>query len=302
VKRVLLAVATLTAACSSSVPEPNIQSSAGHGSYAVTYPAALQTAATSFSERQSKVRKVIASFDGFPRKLKDPNWSRVGEVYDRAEEVGRSHAYADRMDRVEGAHVFFETEREELVRKVAGSANYVIKKKQCDVDVGGAVSGSMKETVDKQLEKELRDASDAHLLIDRYRTQLKRENVPELEKQATAIAYASYTVHVDLVKEKLRLRRMIEEGERVKKSQEEYLAAESAAQAEKGVTDADKRESQERVKDMKQSQGRLEAALVQARDLEPKLDDQLQAIQKELADGLAALKRQVADKAGSKGQ
>jgi hypothetical protein len=295
----LLAVSlAVGAGCAEQKIEPVIASSAAHPAYAVTYPETLTAVATGFSERQTEVRKVIATFKDFPSRLKDPAWPRVVEVVERADEVGKSHAYVDRIQRVDGAHVFFETEKDELNRKVGGSAQYVVKQKSCDVDVTGAVSTSMKDTVDKQLEKELRDISEAHLVIERYKTVLKKENVAELDKQADAIEFASYVVHVDLVNDKLRLRRMLPEADKVKSTQEDAIAAEQKWQADKAATAADKKESQDRIAALKKSEVALESALTQAKSLEPKLEDELQKITKEYEDALAELVSRLKEKGG----
>ena len=113
----------------------------------MTYPEQLTSVATGVSDRQNQVRKVIGTFKEFPEPPQGSDWSRVVEVVERADEVGKSHVYVDRIQRVDGAHVFFETEKDEFNRKVGGgSAQYVVKQKSCDVDVTGAnaVSVAMK--------------------------------------------------------------------------------------------------------------------------------------------------------------
>jgi hypothetical protein len=293
-----LAIVSLVvcAGCAEQKIEPVIASSAAEPAYAVTYPEQLTSVATGVSDRQNQVRKVIGTFKEFPGRLKDPDWSRVVEVVERADEVGKSHVYVDRIQRVDGAHVFFETEKDEFTRKVGGSAQYVVKQKSCDVDVTGAVSVAMKDTVDKQLEKELRDVSEAHLVIDRYKTVLKKENVPELEKQADAIEFASYVVHIDLVNDKVRLRRMLPEADKVKGTIDDAIANEQKWQAEKAATAADKKESQDRVAALKKAEVSLESAMTQAKSLDPKLEDELAAITKEYDDALAGLISALKDK------
>jgi hypothetical protein len=133
-------------------------------------------------------------------------------------------------------------------------------------------------------------------LIQRYKTPLKKENVAELEKQADAIEFASYVVHIDIVRDKLKLRRMILEGETIKKTQEDFIAAESEFQKEKGVTDADKKESQDRIAAMKKAQGQLESSLTQAKDLEPKLEEAIQKITDEYTQAFADLKQRIEGK------
>jgi hypothetical protein len=189
----LVAALALSAAagCAETKPEPEIASSASQEGYAVGYPQALTEATTSFSQAQTEVRKELGQFPGYPAKLKEPGWTRVRDVMTRSDQAGKSTAYVDRMRRIEGAFEFFSTEKDEINRKVGGSVQFLVKKKNCDVEVGGAVAGPLKDTVDKQIEKELRDANEAHHLIERYRTALGKENAAALEQEADALSRTS---------------------------------------------------------------------------------------------------------------
>jgi hypothetical protein len=282
--------------CAEQKIEPVVASSAAQPAYAVGFPEALSGVTASFNDRQTQARKAIGSFKDYPTRLKEPAWPRVVEVVESADQVGKSYAYVDRIQRVDGAHAFFETEKDEFTKKVGGSAQYVVKQKQCDVDVYGAVSMSMRETVDKQLEKELRDVSEAHAIIERYKTVLKKENVPELEKQADAIEFASYVVHIDLVNDKVKIRRLLAEADKVKSTEEDAIATEQKWQADKAATAADKKESQDRVNALKKSQASLDTAVQQAKSIEPRLEDDLAKINREYDDALSALVSKLKDK------
>ncbi|HEY4121334.1 MAG TPA: hypothetical protein VGM56_25890 [Byssovorax sp.] len=284
-----LVLALASVGCGGEKIEPVIASSANHAGYALAYPTELHDAVQSFGQRQNDARKIFTSFKTFPGRLKQPAWPRVVEVVQRADEVGKSQAYVDRIQRVDGAHAFFDIEKDEFTRRVGGAAQYTVKKKNCDVEVGGVVAITMKETVDKQLEKELRDASEAHALIDRYKAQIKKENVAELEKQADAIEYASWVVHIDLVNDKLKIRRMLLEADDVKRTQAEFIEEERKWQAEKGLTDADKKESEDRIVLMKKSQAGVESAAAQGREIASKLDDEQAEITRQYDDALADL-------------
>ncbi len=277
------------AACSAPKPEPEIASSAPQGHYAATYPQDLTSAATGFSQGQTEVRDKLREVKAYPSELKEPDWSRVRQVVEAADRDGKSYAYVERMRRVSGANDFFTTEKDEITKKVAGSAQYVAKQKGCDVDIQGAVAKSLQDSIDKQLEKELREASEAHQLIERHKGTLGKANIDKLETQADTISRASYLVHVALVEQKLRIKRMVEEAEEVRKTADRFIEAERELQADKNTTDAEKKASEERIAEMNKSKSLLDSSIQQGNDLLPKLDEQIQNIQKEYDDALAEL-------------
>ena len=162
-----LAVGALPA-CSAPKPEPEYASSANHSHYARDYPEKLNAVTADFSARRAEARKILGELGGYPGKLKDPSWAHVLEIVERADEDGRSHAYVGRLRRVEGASAFFETEKDEINKKVGGSVAYTAKKKGCDEAVAGAAAPALKDAVEKQLEKELHEASEAQQLIERF--------------------------------------------------------------------------------------------------------------------------------------
>ncbi len=285
-------------ACSAPKPEPEYATSTNHSHYARDYPADLGTVTKGFSDRRVEARKIIADFNGYPAKLKDPpSWPHVAEIIDRADEDGRGYAYVERSRRVQGAAAFFDAEKDEINRKVAGSVAYTAKKKGCDEAIAGAAPPALKDAVEKQLDKELHDASEAQQLVDRYRGELGKENAAALEKQADDLAHASYLVHIALVEDKLRLLRMVGEADAIKKTADDDIAAERAFQQGKKVTDADKKASDARIADMNKSKAGIDAAVKQAAGVGPSIDDEIKKIQKEYDDALEALRSKLKEKA-----
>jgi hypothetical protein len=297
----LVASLALSAAagCADTKPEPEIASSASQEGYAVGYPQALTEATTGFSQAQTEIRKELGELPSYPGKLKDPGWARVRDVMTRSDQAGKSTAYVERMRRIEGAFEFFSTEKDEITRKVGGSVQFLVKKKGYDVEVSGAVAGPLKDTVDKQIEKELRDANEAHHLIERYRTALGKENAAALEQEADALSRTSYLVHIQLVEGKLRVQRMLAEADEVQRTFDAALAAERAFQAEKRTTAPEKKASDDRIAEINKSRALLDASVKQGSSLLPKLDEQIQAITREYDDALAKLLASIDEKAKS---
>jgi hypothetical protein len=285
-------------ACSTPKPEPEFASSANHAHYARDYPADLNAVTKDFSERRTEARKIQGEFNGYPSKLKDPpSWAHVLEIVDRASEDGRGYAYVERLRRVQAAAAFFDAEKDEINKKVAGAVAYTAKKKGCDEAIAGAAVPALKEAVDKQLEKELHEDSEAQQLIERYRGELGKDNAATLEKQADDISRASYLVHIEIVEDKLRILRMVAEADQIRKTADEDIAAERAYQASnKKLSDADKKASEARIAEMNKSKASVDAALQQAQGVVPSLEDEIKKIQKEYDDAFGALEAKIKEK------
>jgi hypothetical protein len=285
-------------ACSAPKPEPELASSAGHSHYARDFPEKLQAVTKEFGSRRAEARKVMGELNGYPGKLKEPvSWAHVLEIVERADEDGHSFAYVDRLRRVKEASLFFEAEADEINKKVAGSVAYTAKKKGCDEAIAGAAVPALKDGVEKQLEKELHEGSEAHRLIDRYRGELGKENAAVLEKQADDISRASYIVYVEIVEDKQRIVRMVAEADEVRRTLDAAVAAERAYLTEyKKITEAEKKAAEARIAELGKSKAALDAAIQQAQGVVPSIEDEVKKIQKEYDDALAALKAKIKEK------
>jgi hypothetical protein len=289
--------------CAGQKVEPQVASSAAQVNYAMDYPAALQSSANDYVNTEGDVRRITTDFPKYPDQLKDPPWPIVQNVVNRADEAGRSAAYVDARHDFEQTRDFFTEEKDEITRKVAGSAQYAVKKKecsQCEVDVGPAVASSLRDAVDKQLEKRLRAHNDAHLLIDRYRESLGKANATALEKQADDISTASYATFIRSVEIKVRATRLLDEANQIKKTLDQGIADERAFQAEPGRKEGDKKASNERIAKMEDGKVRIEAAIPPLQNLVKEIDQRSQAMTKEYNDALEALKKAIAAKSAPK--
>jgi hypothetical protein len=292
------ALALAPAACSTPKPEPEYATSANHSHYARDFPEKLNGTTKDFSDRRTAARKLMGEFNGYPSKLKEPpSWAHVLEIVERADEDGHSHAYVARLRRVASAGAFFEAEQDEINKKVAGAVAYAAKQKGCDEAISGAAGPALKSSVEKQLEKELHEGSEAHRLIERYRGELGKENAAVLEKQADDIARASYLVHIEIVEDKLRILRMVGEADQIRHTIDDAIAAERAYQtANKKMTDAEKKASEARITELNKSKASMDSALKQAEGVAPTIEDEIKKIQKEHDDAVEALKAKIKEK------
>jgi hypothetical protein len=289
-----------SAACAGQKIEPQVAPSATQANYAMDFPVALQSTANDFVNTENNVRRSTTDFPKYPDQLKDPPWPLVQNIVNRADEAGRSASYVDARRELDGTLGFFTQERDELTRRVAGSAQYVIKKKECDVDVSGAISSSLKEGVDKQIEKRLRSHNDAHLLIERYRESLGKPNAAALEKQTDDISGASYATFIRTIELKARAMRLLDEASQVKSTLERNIADEHAFQAEPGRAAGDKKASNERIAKMEDGKVRIDAAVPQIQALVKEIDQRNLAIKKEYEGALDALRKAIATRSASK--
>ncbi len=282
----------LASGCANNIPEPQVASSAAQPAYASGFPSSLQAVAKELDETETNLRKFDANLSGYPGELTDPNWEVVVKVTERSEQAGRSHAYREARRSVRAQHGFFEQEGPELTKKVAGTAQYVVKQKGCDVDVTGPISHALKDNVDKTLEKRMRAANDGQSVVESYRETLGKKNAAALEKQSDEIAEASYLANIGLVEQKLELRRLLADAEAVKKAIPDAMAAERAFQAESGRTDAEKQASHQRLEGLQRAQTELESSINAARKLDENIEKRIadarkahdEAFQKHLAD------------------
>ncbi len=296
---VLIAASSL--ACANQRPEPQVASSAAQTHYAVEFPDHLQSIANEYVNTEAEVGRITSDFPKYPGQLKDPPWPLVVTIVNRADEAGRSASYVEARRDFEATRSFFAQEREEITRRMAGSAQFVIKKKEeCDVDVSGAISSSFKEGVQKQMDKRLRAHSDAYTLIERYRDSLGKANASALEKQTDDISEASYATFIRAILLKTRTTDLLHEAAQVQKTLDQSIADERAFQAEAGRTAGDRKASAERVARMEDAKVRVERAIPALQALEKDIDQRNATLKKQYSDALDALRKAIETKATSK--
>ncbi len=296
----MLLAGALCLACAGQKIEPQVASSSSQANYAAEYPATLQSVSNDYVNAEGAVRKSTTDFPKYPEQLKDPPWPVVQAIVTRADEAGRSSSYVQGRHDAETARDFFTQDNGEITRKVAGSAQYVVKKKDCDVDVSGAVASSLKDAVDKQQEKRLRAHNDAHVIIERYRESLGKGNAAALEKQADDISETSYTSYVRTIELKAQATRLLDEASQVRKTLDQGVADERTFQTEPGRSAGDKKASNDRIAKMEDGKVRIDSAVPQLQALIKEIDQRNDAIKKEYEAAFDALKKAIAGKSSSK--
>lgn len=287
---VVLPFASLSATlgCSAPKPEPEVASSATQPGYAHDYPQAVEQILKDFGRNDDDAATLSLVFPGYGKDIKSTNGKVVAEIHRGASEAGRSRTYVDRNVEVEGARAFFAAEQEEIVKKVGGSATFSCKQKGGEGELAPVVSRTLFDAVTKQLEKRLRERNAAHEIINRYRNELGKDDVGKLEVQADQISRASYLVHIAMVEQKIRLRALLQEAEQVKKTLDDYMAAERTRASSSGK-ESDKIESDARIERATHAKAQVNDALAQGRETEQKMEERIVAAQKRHKEALDAL-------------
>ena len=293
----VLATTVVLAACSSSTERgPVLPSSGGRTVYAVRYNEELAASVKAFGDAQEREKTLVNGLPAHVEELKKTDWEKVSVIVDDSDEAGKSADFAGVQEDTKAVKDFWNAEKNEISSRVAGNAQHTVKQAGCTAEVGGSVAFALNDAVNKQLQKRLRAHNEAFLVMDRYKTSLGLNNIPSLEKLADEVSEASYNVHVALVVERNKMRRVAADKDDVKKTLDRFIQEETAYQAEPGRTEAEKKSSADRVTAANQGKASLDGAATQAEATVKEADAAIQAASKEYDEALASLRAKLAEK------
>ncbi len=285
-------------ACAEPKPEPEIASSAGFSGYSVEYPTKLQELIERYNERTTKAREIFSSFTSFPDELSEPKWTQVLAVAERADEVGRSHAYVERMQETGYVQTFFSEEKDEISRRIAGAVKSAEKKAECECKIAahGKAVYAFKNSANKQINKRINHRNDAHRLIERYEIQLEKKNAKALTEQADAIAEASYIVFVELPKLWAEIDRRAAEARRVSRTIDDALEAEREFVIHQETKKKEKKSSEERIAELEEARASFNVVVDEAKKIVKKGETEISAIRLEYEKAFDMLCNEISDR------
>ena len=292
----LLLLTTLLAACATSGKGPVLTPSGEQTPYALGYADELNGASKSFTEAQTQEKTLAAGLGARVDELKKPDWDKVLFVVDESDKAGKSADYADAHGDADAVKSFWDAEKDTITSKVVGNAQHTVKEAGCGADVAGPVAFSLNDAINKQQQKRLRGKNEAFVMIERYKVTLGPQNVAALEKLGDDVAQSSYDVHVLMVTQRERLRRLASDKDSAKKTIDRFVKEETAVQAEAGRTDAEKTASTDRVTAANKSKGEIDAAASQAEQLSKAMDSTIDTAAKDYEAALSSLRAKIAEK------
>jgi hypothetical protein len=287
-------VGAALAACAEP-PPPVTGPSGDQSGYAENYPSRIGQILARSDAEEAEARETFGKFAAFPDSLRGTNFALVREALVKADESGKSGAYAEAALEAEGVERFFAEEKQPLRQKVAGSVAYVAKQKGCDEEIGGASAGAVERVVEKQLDERLRSRSEAARFLDEHAEEIGNASFAAVDTQASEVANASFIVYVRLELLRRELSSMLEEASSVRVTLDRVIEESDAAAKDPGASRAKKAVLERRLGAAKSARAAHDGQVGKASAALEKMEQRIDAVQndyeKALADLLEELER-----------
>ncbi len=289
----LLALTSLVTlvACSSATPKPPATSAAGQSVYASGYPDRVKRDRDRLSNSETNATRLAQDMGGYVAALEAKDWNHVKGAFERADQVGRSSAYAESFAAREQITTFFREEEKPLNNAVAGSAAYAAKQNECKEpgQIGGAAVHGMNKGVEKQLTERGRKGDEAQAYIEAHAEAIGPKSLEKLRDQADAVASYAYLVHVDAELTRQRLVTLVDEGSKVKSTLHDMADDADELAKDAATPEGDRKSATARAAEARAAEARVDGEVAETRKALEQAEQRIQKLRDDYQKAFDAL-------------
>lgn len=294
----LLMVSMQLAACGAPARNLPVESSANQISYATSFPDDLAATRGRFAEQESRATRQMGEMAVFTDGVDAKDWSLVAQAYQIAGDEGATTAYVTRREETDAVEEFFDSEKDKLSQSLAGSVAYTAKQHECKepADIGAVAWATLDKTFDKELERQLRAASEAQSFVDRHADAIGRSHIEELRRQLDELSSIAYTVKIGVERTRLHLQTLLDDASAVSQTLNRAAAQLQEDAENTAIPEADRKAAQTRAKDCQTAAARMDGEVQQGRYMADQMDSRIGKLRKDFENALAALVKAANDK------
>lgn len=278
---VLIAAALCCAACGGSQQEqagPKYATASADERYAAAYPAEVNSLNARATEGDGVARANVTAFAEYPNQLQDPDWALVTQIITEADRAGRSEEMHEIIEGQRAITQFTEESGEDVSRRlgrvVDGEAQKAGLKK--DFETRRPIKSGMPKVVEQQLQEDLREVHESHVLIETHRDKLGKANAAALEQQVDTITLTAHFVFVELELARADLKERAGQADAVRDTIQAGIQKHQATLNRADATASEKKVAQARLTALQQAQTDLDpsvnATKKQLEDLDKRVD------------------------------
>lgn len=279
-------------ACSSSAQRgPEVASASDQTSYAEAWPDHVDGLVKQLNDQETEARAIVASWEKLPAETGNTKDIDTRALFEKAESAGKSRGYVSERRGMNGVRAFYNDEKDEISRRVAGTVEYAAKEKGCEnKELGGSAAYGVKEAIDKRIEHRLRASNEGQTLLEEERYKVDKTVADKLEKQLDDVASASYLVHVGIVDARAELKDRYGEASRVRGTLDDAIKSDNEKLADPRRAEASKKVIKARVTELTKQRAALDGVIDKARQNLEQAEARAKEIEKEYDDKWRALR------------
>jgi hypothetical protein len=274
---------------------PQTTPSSSSVGYALEWPARLETISGRYRDGAAQTRADAKTLPSYPAELSELDPSFARDVYELADEAGRSHAIVEHLRSSRSVAAFVEQHEKELAWRIGGHVNAALKRSGCDCEyeTGPGTMAAIKGAVDDRIDERHREINEAHRLLDRRAADANKRDVDTLRKQIDGITRASFFVYIDSIDLRLEIDRLLGELEEIRRTLDEAIAAERAVATDSEASKTQVKAAAKRLEELEAAKAPLGGAVNKAQNLREQMEEDTEQVKasyetalKQLIEGL----------------